>query len=379
MLDGLWRLTVGANKGLFLYFPFALLAIPGFRRVFARDRKGAMVSAGFLGFLVFSTAAWWSWDGAAGWGPRLLVPLVPLLAALAVLGASALPKIVAGALFTAGVGVNLLGALQPDGLTYFYYFTLPNRPLSAEERPRWPDYACVTNPATGAPELLALYEVARKAALSPIRLHAALLGKRLHGKDLPGGALAPPWRTDVPGQEIATPLERAVPASGLVLLSSPYRWPHLGMSMMRKGGPPDTVLSYVDCVFDQALRAQDMKDGERSVTFAEKLYRMVPGPQSAQTLAEAYRLANRREQLKQFVVSLPRELKRAPEFGVVMALLARDMGYEENARSNLSAVLRAAPRPEYQRLADLPVSDWPATFREVQLWAQPGLRPKEAR
>ena len=98
----------------------------------------------------------------------------------------------------------------------------------------------------------------------------------------------------MPGQEIATPLERAVPASGLVLLSSPYRWPHLGMSMMRQGGPPDTVLSYVDCVFDQALRAQDMKDGERAVTFAEKLYRMVPGPQSAQTLAEAYRLANRR-------------------------------------------------------------------------------------
>ena len=174
------------------------------------------------------------------------------------------------------------------------------------------------------------------------------------------------------------PLERAVPSTALVFLSSPFRWPHLGMSVTRGSGQLDTVLSYVDCVFDQALRGQDLRDGERAVEFAEKVYRMVPGARSAQTLAEAYRLANRREQLGQFVVSLPRELKKAPEFGVVLALAARDMGDEEKARGNLAAVLRASPRPEYRRLEGLPVSGWPATFREVQLWAAPGQRPKES-
>ena len=180
MLDGLWRLTVGANKGLFLYFPFALLAIPGFRRVFARDRKGAMVAAGFLGFLVLSTAAWWSWDGAAGWGPRLLVPLVPLLAALA------RPRGVGPAEDRGRRSLRRGSRREPPGrapagradlLLLLHACRIGLSP--PEERPRWPDYACVTNPATGATELLALYEVARNAALSPIRLHAALLGKRL--------------------------------------------------------------------------------------------------------------------------------------------------------------------------------------------------------
>ena len=378
VLDGLWRLTVGANKGLFLYFPLALLAIPGFRRVFKRDRMGAIVAVGFTGFQIVSTAAWWSWDGTAGWGPRLLVPLVPLLAALGVLGAAALPALVFRVLFVAGLGVNLLGALHPDAVTNWYYFTLPNRTLSPEERTRWPDFACTTNPRTGEPEVLALHEVARHAAFSPIRLHAFLLAKRLAGGDVLAAIRKPPWRTDVSGQEIATPIERAFPASALVFVSSSFRWPHFGMSLTRGAGQVDTVLSYVDCVFDQALRGQDLKDGERAVEFAEKVYGMVPGPQSAQTLAEAYRLANRRTQLGEFVMSLPREMKKTPEFGVVLALAARDLGDEERARTNLAAVLRVAPRPEYQRLAALPVSEWPATFRDVQLWAAPGQRPKES-
>ncbi len=377
VLDGLWRLTVGVNKGLLLYFPLALLAVPGLRRLLARDRRSGLVGAGFLGFLLVSTAAWWSWDGTAGWGPRLLVPLVPLLATLGVLGAAALPAVVFRVLFVAGLGVNLLGALQPDAVTNWYFFTLPNRTLSPEERTRWPDFACTTNPRTGESEVLALHEVARNAAFSPIRLHVFLLAKRLAGGDVLAATRIPPWRTDVPGQEIATPLERAFPASARVFLSSRFRWPHLGMSLNRGAGQVDTVLSYVDCVFDQALRGQDLKDGERAVEFAEKVYQMVPGPQSAQTLAEAYRLANRRQQLGEFVSSLPREMKKAPEFGVVLALAARDLGDEEKARANLAAVLRAAPRPEFQRLAALPVSAWPATFRDIQLWAAPGLRPKE--
>jgi hypothetical protein len=378
VLDGLWRLTVGANKGLFLYFPLALLAISGLRRVFTRDRQGAIVAVGFTGFLIVSTAAWWSWDGTAGWGPRLLVPLVPLLAVLGVLGAAALPALVFRVLFLAGFGLNLLGALHPDAVTNWYYFILPNRKLSPEERTRWPDFAWTTNPLSGQPEVLALHEVARNAAFSPIRLHAFLLARRVAAGDVLGAIRRPPWRTDLPGQEIATPLERAVPASALVFLSSPFRWPHLGMSLTRGAGQVDTVLSYVDCVFDQALRGQDLRDGERAVEFAEKVYGMVPGPRSAQTLAEAYRLANRRAQLGDFVSSLPREMKKSPEFGVVLALAARDMGEAETARANLAAVLRAAPRPEYQRLAALPVSEWPATFREVHLWAAPGQRSKES-
>ena len=76
-LDGLWRLTVGPNKGLFVYFPLALLGVVGFVRLARTRRVLGLAVAGFSAFLLVTTAAWWSWDGTAGWGPRLLVPLVP--------------------------------------------------------------------------------------------------------------------------------------------------------------------------------------------------------------------------------------------------------------------------------------------------------------
>lgn len=376
VLDGLWRLTVGVNKGLLLYFPLALLVVPGIRRVLSRDRQGGVVAVLFAVFLLVSTAAWWSWDGTAGWGPRLLVPLVPLLAALAILGAATLPAVVFRLLFVAGLAVNILGALQPDAVTAWYYTTLPNRPLSAEERTRWPEFACETNPGTGQVELLALHDVARKAALSPIRLHAFLLAKRIAGGDVLAAIRKPPWRTDVPGQEIATPLERAIRASDMLFFTSSFRWPHLGMSLTRNPKQLDTAFAYVDCVMDQALRGQDLKDGERAVSCAETLFDMAPSPLSAVTLAEAYRLANRREQFVEFVGTLPAEWKRTPEFGIVLALLHRDIGDERMARDNLAMVLRFAPSPEYQRLWDLPLSRWPSTFREIQLWTVPSLRPK---
>ena len=253
--------------------------------------------------------------------------------------------------------MNLLGALQPDGLTYFYYFAPPNRPLSAEERPRWPDFACATNPRDRRAELLALHEVARNAAFSPIRLHAALLSKRLarersswrrahaalaHGRARAGDRDAA--RARRPGER-PRPSLVAVPVAASRNVAD------------ETGGPPDTVLSYVDCVFDQALRAQDMKNGERAVTFAEELYRMVPGPQSAQTLAEAYRLANRREQLARVRRLASARDEEVAGFGVVLALVARDMGDEERHAANLAAVLRVPPR------ARVPAARGPSALR----------------
>ena len=33
-----------------------------------------------LGYAVIAVVAWWAWHGLWGWGPRLLVPGIPLLA-----------------------------------------------------------------------------------------------------------------------------------------------------------------------------------------------------------------------------------------------------------------------------------------------------------
>ncbi len=363
--DGLWRLVVGPNKGLLLYFPLALLVWPGLKRAFSRDLYAVLLAGGFTLFLLLSTAAWWSWDGTAGWGPRLLVPLIPLLSALAAIGAASLPPLLFRVLLGAGVAVNALGALQPDSATSWYYFVLPNRPLPAAEVPRWPSFAMATNSRTGGFELLALHEVAKKPALSPIRLSAWLLEKRLEGGDMLRALRTPPWRTDVPGQEMAFPPQEAIPATALVFLTTPFRWPHLGMSLFRERGQVDTALAYLDCLFDQALRAQDMRRGDRAVRFGEKLYDVLPGPQTAVQLAEGLRLAGRREALADFVASVPRSHKSDPEFGMVMALADRDAGNERQAREILEAVLKAAPRPAFLKLRDEPLSAWPPTLRDL--------------
>ncbi|HVO50227.1 MAG TPA: hypothetical protein VMV60_04485 [Thermoanaerobaculia bacterium] len=373
-LDGLWRLTVGPNKGFFLYFPLALLAVGGLVRLARTRRVVGLAIAGFSAFLLLTTAAWWSWDGTAGWGPRLLVPLVPLLAAAAALAAPALPAAVFTALFAIGVAVNALGALQPDAVLTWYYATVKPRVLSGPERDAYPFFATETDGA-GAVRLLPVHDVANHAALSPLRVNAWLLATRFSGGDILSALRTPPWRTDVPGQETGLPPEQAIPASALIFLTSSYRWPHLGMSLARSSGQQDTALAWVDCLYDQALRAQDMRRGDRAIEFAEELYRRIPSAQTATTLAEAYRVAGRRETLADFVGSLNPAQKASPDFGMVLALALRDAGDETRARQVLGQVVAAGARREYARLADLPLAAWPATLREIQL--PPGLlRPK---
>jgi hypothetical protein len=365
VLDGLWRLTVGANKGLFLYFPLALLGAWGVVRLARTRRVLGLALAGFSAFLLLTTAAWWSWDGTAGWGPRLLVPLVPLLAAGAALAASALPAGAFRALFAAGVAVNALGALQPDAVLTWYYATVKPRALSEAERRAFPPFAMETD-AAGGVRLLPIHDVANHAALSPLRVNAWLLGRRLAGGDVLAALRTPPWRTDVAGQEAGAPLEQAVPPSALVFLTTPFRWPHLGMSLVRSAGQKDTVLAWIDCLYDQALRAQDLERGDRAVTFAEELYRRVPSAQTAATLAEAYRMAGRRETLADFVGSLPPAQRASPDFGMVLALVLRDTSDEARARQVLGQVVAASPRRDYARLVEAPLAAWPATLRKIQ-------------
>ncbi len=367
VLDGLWRLTVGPNKGLFLYFPLALLAVPGVVRLTRERRALAFALSGFSLFVLATTAAWWSWDGTSGWGPRLLVPLVPLLAGLAVLGSQAMPSLVFRALFGIGVLVNAVGALQPDGALAWYYAILKPRPLSPLERSGFPAFAYEFDPATSGAALVPIHDAAMHAGLSPLKVNTWLLLKRLGGGDVAAALTKPPWRTDVNGQEVAVTPERVIPASALVFLTSPFRWPHLGMSLTRRADQPDTVLAFIDCLYDQALRAQDMRRADRAVEFSEELYRRVPSPQTITALAEAYRLAGRRETFYDFVRSLPPARRSAPDFGMVLALAARDSGNERLAREILGQVLRAGARPEYARLESTPLAKWPTTLHEAQL------------
>ena len=237
--DGLLRLLVFPNRGLLFFAPLVVLAPAGFLRLRRREAPLAWAEAISAGSLLGAVAMWWAWDGQVGWGPRLLVPILPALVFLAAAvtagpaaaaAARSRRETVFAALVLLGVGVNLLGALVPfPGVDAV---VASAQPLPAVEG--------VHSPAASAP----YQHLARNPSWSPIRIHARLLAERLRGGDVAGrlsaGALA----------DLDPPL---VPRGGLpVLVASPLRfafWGRTWIAPLPGGADP-----YDDAAADQELR-----------------------------------------------------------------------------------------------------------------------------
>jgi hypothetical protein len=362
VLDGLWRLTVGPNKGLFVYFPLALLSLVGAAMLARRQRAAILALAAFCGFLLVSAAAWWAWDGTFGWGPRLLVPCVPILAALAARAPA--PPLVFRSLFAVGFAVNGIAVLQPESLTSWAYKVLPRRELSPADAARFPAFAFERMP-DGRRLLFSQYDAANHAALAPIPLAARLLSARLDGRGV--GALdAALWSSDEAALRPVASLARAVAPAELVHLTAPFRWPHLGMSLSRRRTQADQSLAFIEALLDQANRAQDMGRPERAVAFGERLFALLPNAQTAVVLGEGYRLAGRRETLAAFSEEILRKRSVDPEFGVVLALAARDAGDVVAARRRLEDVAAGGNAPAVATLLARSPAEWPGTLREIR-------------
>ena len=358
VLDGLWRLLVGPNKGLVFYFPLVLLAAWGaFARLKAR-RAETVPAFAFAGVILVAASAWWAWDGTFGWGPRLLLPAVPLLAAAAALAPA--PRILFGVLFAVGACVNGLAALQPSTLTTWTYATLAHRPLGPAEAARYPAFALERAP-DGRTLLYPQYFASGEAALAPIPLAARLLSARLAGTGA-AGIDAALWKGEpAPARGVAA----ALSPDTLVHLTVPFRWPHLGMSFSRRRTDTDWSLAYVEALLDQALRAQDMGRADRALDFGERLFAALPNPQTATVLAEGYRLARRPETLGSFAETIRRK-GMEPEFAVVLALAARDAGDAPRAAALMGEAAGASGRADLAALAAAPPASWPATLRQIR-------------
>lgn len=80
----LWELTVGTYRGLFVLNPVLLLAVLGLWKL--SRTPGSVVRGGAITMLVATVAmllfisGYWAWEGGSSFGPRFLVPLIPLLA-----------------------------------------------------------------------------------------------------------------------------------------------------------------------------------------------------------------------------------------------------------------------------------------------------------
>ncbi|MEZ4861039.1 MAG: hypothetical protein R3C14_07030 [Caldilineaceae bacterium] len=124
-LFGITGLLVGPARGMIWYSPVLLLGIGGIGW-FRRQARWILATIGVLTLLyVLLYGKWYMWHGGFSWGPRFLVPLLPLLALLIGPAWQELhqPHALRGwgrlllySLIALSVGVQWLGMLVPFGL-----------------------------------------------------------------------------------------------------------------------------------------------------------------------------------------------------------------------------------------------------------------------
>ncbi len=79
LLEGGWGLLFSARHGLLATAPVLALALTGVPRLLRQQPlRGGVLAAAFL-LLYLLAAAWKDWQGGYCYGPRLLVPVIPLL------------------------------------------------------------------------------------------------------------------------------------------------------------------------------------------------------------------------------------------------------------------------------------------------------------
>jgi hypothetical protein len=118
LVKGIYGLTFSPGAGLFVFCPLLLVGI-GLLPSFARrwGMEAALICV-LVGVRLLFFAGWWDWAGGATWGPRYLVPLIPLLL-LPLATLRGRPWLAALLVFaTLSLAIELLVQFVPYGLYY---------------------------------------------------------------------------------------------------------------------------------------------------------------------------------------------------------------------------------------------------------------------
>jgi hypothetical protein len=219
-LEALARTYLLPGRGVVFYAPVVLAALFAARRLPIPARVLCLVAPLVL---VAVSARWFVWHGGSCWGPRFLIPVLPLLVAPAVLA----PKRLAAALLAVGAVVNLPGVLVAAGA--------------------WQAYAerLTAPPAAGWPRLGG-DRVSEITALSPLYGHAWLLGELAAPGRLPAPWLQKGVRETTPRPKAAEMVSPWIVRRALGLSPVPPFLPRLllrsALAYYQRGRPAEAVL-----------------------------------------------------------------------------------------------------------------------------------------
>jgi len=89
--EGLYGLLLSPGRSVFLFAPLMILSAVGLRALWRRFKPAGIGVATAFGATVLLVASWWCWWGGVCWGPRLVLPVLPI-ASLGAVAALAEPR-----------------------------------------------------------------------------------------------------------------------------------------------------------------------------------------------------------------------------------------------------------------------------------------------
>jgi hypothetical protein len=366
-VDGFWRLLVGPNTGFLLFFPAGLIVMWSLVRQASKRRWDDVLkmSGAVLPFflLVCLASGWWAWHGVWGWGPRLIVPAVPLLAACAAHLMLWWPSWSRAALVAASIVINVPGLVQHTVPVTSYVSNLVWPQASAGFATSLAGYAWRLE--TGRYVVSPDHVLATLPQASPFVVYPwFFLATRSDDVAQVARALeTPPWHGARPDlvPTVMPMTERFVRS-----ITGYPRWHFWGRGFRPSAADVLYWAVYDEGLADQVTRLQQRREGAAALHLARKLVDLSPiGPNDALVL-ETYRILGDRPAAADYLSRLSAERRFYPDVNVVLALFERDAGNEAMARQFLDSVSDRYPADApLQSARRQSLEKWPADLQSM--------------